>query len=82
MIVAVKREKKTVRLMSPIEYSRARSRLGLQHPLQTASLLGQSLRTAQRQASGESKIDGSTTALMRLAAEGVITLSDIRRVLT
>jgi hypothetical protein len=71
-----------MKLMTPIEYSRARMRLGLSKPEQIVKLLGVSIRTARRQVNGETPLDGPTTALVRLAEEGTITLNDIRRVLT
>ena len=74
--------KKPVRLMTPIEYSRARSRLGLRRPEQVSALFGINPRTARRHANGETPIDGPTTALLRLMEEGTITFNDILRVLT
>lgn len=71
-----------MRLMSPLEYSRAMKLLGLKRPEQVSRLLGVSDRTARRLANGETPVDGPTTALMRLAEEGTISLTDIRRVLT
>jgi hypothetical protein len=71
-----------MRLMTPIEYSRARSRLGLKKHEQVSSLLGVSDRTARRQADGTTPIDGPTTAILRLLEEGAISLNDIRRVLS
>lgn len=66
------------RPMEPVEYRAVMREMGWQQA-DVAARLHLGRRTIRRAANGEARIDGPSTALMRLMAEGVVTPEEVAR---